>query len=77
MKKSVKDLFNSYVNDHVRIGDNFQPRQIGLYIRVMTGLKRNPYDGTITRYIRERREKLNDVMLISKDKSIYRKVNNA
>lgn len=73
--KTTVDLFNDYV-DRIPAGETFQPREICVYIDRITfntDNHRMPYDSTITKYIRNRRKKRNDVELVSKNKSIYRK----
>ena len=73
--KTIVDLFNDYV-DRIPAGATFQPREISLYIDRITfntDNHRMPYDSTMTRYIRNRRKIKNDVELVSKNKSIYRK----
>jgi len=73
--KTTVDLFNDYV-DRIPAGKTFQPREISVYIDRMTFCTDNhrmPYDSTITKYIRNRRKKRNDVELVSRNKSIYRK----
>lgn len=74
--RKVKDLFNKFV-DLLQAGDTFQPRWVVTYINIQTlGSQEHniPHDGTITRYIRERRTQRHDIELANKSKSIYRKV---
>lgn len=74
--KTTKDMFNDYIN-RIPIGETFQPREISVYIDRMTfgtDNHRMPYDGTITRYIRKRRNNYRDVELVDGKKSIYRKI---
>lgn len=78
-EKTVKDYFNEFV-DNLNYGDYFRPRDVVRYISVKTyatGRHRIPHDGTITRYIRARRAKHNDVKLECRVTSKYRKVEDA
>lgn len=69
---NAKELFNLYI-DNMHDGATFHPRDVIYHISRMTNGRRRPHDGTITRYIRERRAKRNDVELVDSAKSKYRK----
>lgn len=71
-EKNAKDLFNKFI-DRLSPNDMFHPRDIVRYIELMTSGARSPHDGTITRYIRERRQERHDVELVNKATSRYRK----
>lgn len=73
MKETVMDMFNGYV-DRLQPGEEFQPRDISGWIASYTRGRRQPYDGTIVRYIMKRRAVRNDVRLVSRPKSVYAKV---
>lgn len=70
---NAKAIFNAYI-ETMGEGSTFHPRDVIRHIRYMTNGRRIPHDGTITRYIRERRAKYNDVELVDSKKSKYRKV---
>jgi hypothetical protein len=72
-KRLSKKMTNHYIDD-LPVGEKFQPRHIVSYIENMTFGKNRPHDGTITRYIRERREQKMDIELVEHNKSIYRKI---
>ncbi len=75
-KRSAKFFTNLYI-DHLNVGDKFTPRQVVGYIGNMFLISRgyhySPHDGTILRYMRERREKKGDLILVDHAKSIYQK----
>ncbi|HKM08835.1 MAG TPA: hypothetical protein VJ869_17890, partial [Sphaerochaeta sp.] len=54
-------------------GKEFGPRELQKHVRQSTGGKRNPQDGTITRYIRAYNAQGGMVKNISRSKSLYRK----
>lgn len=70
-EKSTRYYVEKYV-DSLKPNKLFQPREITLYIYKKTG--RLPYDSTITRYLRKRREMKNDVFCADIQKSFYVKV---
>lgn len=70
-EKSTRYYVEKYV-DALKPNKLFQPREITMYIYKKTG--RLPYDSTITRYLRKRREVKNDVFCADIQKSFYVKV---
>lgn len=66
--------------DSVQVGRKFGPFEIQSHIIAVTGGKKRPQDGTITRYIRKYNEKGGHIENISRSRSTYvkteeRKVN--
>ena len=55
-----------------RPAGEFGPRELQKYVRQSTNGKRNPQDGTITRYIRAYNAQGGHVKNVSRSKSIYR-----
>ena len=54
-------------------GKEFGPRELQKHVRQSTSGKRNPQDGTITRYIRAYNANGGHVKNVSRSKSLYRK----
>ena len=54
-------------------GKEFGPRELQKHVRRSTEGKRNPQDGTITRYIRAYNANGGHVKNVSRSKSLYRK----
>ena len=71
-KRDVYDLVIKWLDDQP-IGKKFNPLDIQRYVEIVTGGKRIPHDGTITRYIRKYNEQGGDILNISRAKSIYMK----
>ena len=66
--------------DRVQVGRKFGPFEIQSHIIAVTGGKKRPQDGTITRYIRKYNEQGGHIENISRSRSTYvkteeRKVN--
>ncbi len=61
--------------DNQPAGREFGPRELQKYVRQSTNGKRNPQDGTITRYIRAYNACGGRVKNVSRSKSLYRKEN--
>ncbi|MEA4865331.1 MAG: hypothetical protein VB088_08035 [Sphaerochaeta sp.] len=59
--------------DKVAPGREFGPRELQKFVRQQTDGKRNPQDGTITRYIRAYNAQGGRIKNVSRSKSIYRK----
>jgi len=71
MSKEGKKYFNEFVD---KATNDFHPRDVMRFIEWKTRGMQIPHDGTITRYIRERRNLLHDVELVNSVTSLYRKV---
>ena len=59
--------------DNQTDGKEFGPRELQKHVRQSTSGKRNPQDGTITRYIRAYNANGGHVKNVSRSKSLYRK----
>lgn len=67
---NAKDLFDQFI-DKLQYGEMFHPRDVVRYIEIATNGARSPHDGTITRYIRGRRQERHDVELVNRVTSRY------
>jgi hypothetical protein len=70
-KKPVLRIVYNWL-DNQPAGREFGPRDLQKYVRQSTNGKRNPQDGTITRYIRAYNAQGGHVKNVSRSKSIYR-----
>lgn len=59
--------------DRVTPGREFGPRELQKFVRQQTNGRRNPQDGTITRYIRAYNAQGGRIKNVSRSKSLYRK----
>ena len=59
--------------DRVQVGRKFGPFEIQSHIIAVTGGKKRPQDGTITRYIRKYNEQGGHIENISRSRSTYMK----
>ena len=57
--------------DRVQVGRKFGPFEIQSHIIAVTGGKKRPQDGTITRYIRKYNEQGGHIKNISRSRSTY------
>jgi hypothetical protein len=78
-KQEVYNLVIKWL-DRVQVGRKFGPFEIQSHIIAVTGGKKRPQDGTITRYIRKYNEQGGHIENISRSRSTYvkteeRKVN--
>jgi len=78
-KQEVYNLVIKWL-DRVAVGRKFGPFEIQSHIIAVTGGKKRPQDGTITRYIRRYNEQGGHITNTSRSRSIYvkeaeRKVN--
>ena len=78
-KQEVYDLVVKWL-DRVAVGRKFGPFEIQSYVIAVTGGKKRPQDGTITRYIRKYNEQGGHIENTSRSRSTYvkteeRKVN--
>lgn len=71
-KKPILRIVYNWL-DNQPAGREFGPRDLQKYVRQSTNGKRNPQDGTITRYIRAYNAQGGMVKNISRSKSLYRK----
>jgi hypothetical protein len=69
----VTEIFNRMWSKFP-VGTEIHPRDMVHMIELYTGYQRSPHDGTITRYMRTRRKTHKDIMLVSKPRSLYKKV---
>ena len=73
MKETVKSLVYKYV-DGLVTGQKFSPMEIVSYVHLTTSGVRSPMDGTVTRFLRQRRTDKGDIKVANRAKSLYIKL---